>query len=125
MYIGLDIGTSGCKAAVMDASGKILGSCGVSYSMNVQHGGIRELDEELVFAGAMKCVSRVAAGRDVRSITVSSLGEAVIPIDADGNSLHRGIIGSDLRGEEETGTLVRKLGSLKLSEITGQHVSSI
>lgn len=125
MYIGLDIGTSGCKAAVMDASGKILGSCGVSYSMNVQHGGIRELDEELVFAGAMKCVSRVAAGRDVRSITVSSLGEAVIPIDADGNSLHRGIIGSDLRGEEEAGTLVRKLGPLKLSEITGQHVSSI
>lgn len=47
MYIGLDIGTSGSKADLIDRNGNVLGSGHVSYSFSKTTGGYRELVQKL------------------------------------------------------------------------------
>ena len=85
MYIGLDIGTSGSKADLIDRNGNVLGSGHVSYGFSKTTGGYRELDAEAVWKAAIKCLYDAAAGKHVESITVSALGEAIVPIDREGN----------------------------------------
>ena len=101
MYIGLDIGTSGSKADLIDRNGNVLGSGHVSYGFSKTTGGYRELDAEAVWKAAIKCLYDAAAGKHVESITVSALGEAIVPIDREGNPVGPGIIGTDIRGIEE------------------------
>ena len=101
MYIGLDIGTSGSKADLLDRNGNVLGSGHVSYGFSKTTGGYRELDAEAVWKAAIKCLYDAAAEKHVESITVSALGEAIVPIDREGNPVGPGIIGTDIRGIEE------------------------
>ena len=56
MYIGLDIGTSGSKADLIDKHGTVLGSGQVSYSFSKTAGGYRELDAQAVWEAAVKCL---------------------------------------------------------------------
>ena len=97
MYIGLDIGTSGSKADLIDEHGNVLGSGQVSYSFSKTAGGYRELDTQAVWEAAEKCLYEAASGRHVESITVSALGEAIVPIDRDGRPVGPGITGTDIR----------------------------
>ena len=77
MYIGLDIGTSGSKADLIDKHGNVLESGHVSYSFSKTAGGYRELDAQAVWEAAEKCLYEVASGQYVESITVSALGEQI------------------------------------------------
>ena len=72
MYIGLDIGTSGSKADLIDKHGTVLGSGQVSYSFSKTSGGYRELDAQAVWEAAVKCLYEAASGQHVESITVSA-----------------------------------------------------
>ena len=46
MYMGLDIGTSGVKAALVDGQGNIIRQHQVSYGFSNTSGGWRELNPE-------------------------------------------------------------------------------
>ena len=111
MYIGLDIGTSGSKADLIDRNGNVLGSGHVSYGFSKTTGGYRELDAEAVWKAAIKCLYDAAAGKHVESITVSALGEAIVPIDREGNPVGPGIIGTDIRGIEELKEIEEAFGA--------------
>ena len=125
MYIGLDIGTSGSKADLIDRNGNVLGSGHVSYSFSKTTGGYRELDAEAVWKAAIKCLYDAAAGKPVESITVSALGEAIVPIDREGNPVGPGIIGTDIRGIEELREIEEAFGAKTLTDITGLNMSTI
>lgn len=125
MYIGLDIGTSGTKAALIDGQGTVLSSHQVNYSFSNTDGGFRELDAREVWRAACRCLFEVGSKRAVATITVSSLGEAVVPVDRDGNPLGPGITGTDIRGGEELEKWRRELGVRRLTEVTGQNLSAI
>ena len=63
MYMGLDIGTSGVKAALVDGQGNIIRQHQVSYGFSNTSGGWRELNPEEVRSGARACL---AAAEDIR-----------------------------------------------------------
>lgn len=125
MYIGLDIGTSGSKAALVDAKGNVLGSWQVSYSFSETAGGYRELDAKRVWEAAKECISKAAAGKEVHTITVSSLGEAIVFANHEGIPVSPGITGTDKRGEEELKAFIEAFGTRALTEITGLNLSTI
>ena len=125
MYIGLDIGTSGTKAALIDQKGTVLGVYQVNYGFSNTRGGYRELNAGQVWEAAKKCLLEVGKKGKARSITVSSLGEAIVAIDEEGRPLADGITGTDIRGEEELEELTRQFGSRKLTDITGLNLSTI
>ena len=60
-FLGLDIGTSGCKAAVFDGEGRLLALAYREYPTLSPQPGWAELDPEQV-AGACFAVIKEAAG---------------------------------------------------------------
>lgn len=125
MYIGLDVGTSGVKAELIRKDGSVLNSCQVSYGFSNLAGGYRELDARKVWDAVCVCLKKAGAGQPVRSITVSSLGEAIIPVDVSGEALCPSITGTDVRGSKEAEECRLSVSDIGLAEITGLNFSTI
>jgi len=121
--LGIDVGTSGCKATVVAADGAILGSGHREYAFAHPAEGWAELDAEEVWAAVRAVVAQAVAtpgvGRGVQAISVSSFGEAVVPIDRAGRALRPGILFFDSRGRAEAAELERSLGAARVLELTG------
>ena len=127
MYIGLDVGTSGTKAALIDREGRVISSCQVSYNYSDTRDGRRVLDGEEIWRAVKIClgIRREPGQGRFETITVASLGEAVLPVDREGRPLYGCITGTDLRGSEELEELEASLGRKMLTEITGLNSSSM
>jgi len=120
--LGLDIGTSGCKATIIDYEGNVKGQAYQEYSLITPNPGWEELDPDLVWKSVQLVIKKSLdgyKGEGVKAISVSSFGEAVVPIDRDGNVLHNSIIYIDVRGQEEAAYLRNRLGNEKILGITG------
>ena len=59
-YLGLDIGTSGCKAVVFDRRGRILSSAHREYDLITAADGPAELDSEIVIARCFEVITTTA-----------------------------------------------------------------
>lgn len=99
--LGIDVGTSGCKAAVFDPDGVCRALVCREYSAISPRPGWFEIDSravtELVFETIAEVVSRTA-GDSVTALSVSSLGEAMTPVDANRRILGNSILMTDQRG---------------------------
>jgi hypothetical protein len=101
-YLGLDIGTSGCKAAVFDERGRMVALAHRDYELHFTPDGGAELDSDFVITRCLEVLAeaRTRAGGKVRAMAVSSQGEAFTAVDADGRSLWRAMVSSDVRAAE-------------------------
>ena len=125
MYMGLDIGTSGVKAALVDGQGNIIRHHHVSYGFSNTSRGWRELSPEEVRSGARACMAAAGGGYPVKTVTVSALGEAVMLCDKSGRCLSPGITGTDIRGAGLFPDFLKKVGEKEFTEITGLNPSAI
>ncbi|HHV09134.1 MAG TPA: sugar kinase [Clostridiales bacterium] len=125
MYIGLDIGTSGTKASLINEEGRLLKDHQVAYGFCNTENGYRELNADEVWDAVKACLAAVGGHRGIRTITVSALGEAIIPMDASGRPLCKSISGTDIRGTQELEEIQYLLGRERLTDITGLNLSTI
>ena len=56
--LGLDVGTTGCKAVLFDEDGTLLASASREYAVDLPHPGWAEQDIERVWALAMEAMRR-------------------------------------------------------------------
>ena len=120
--LGLDIGTSGCKATIIDYEGNIKGQAYQEYSLVSPKPGWEEINPELVWESVKKVIADSVSqckDDDIKAISASSFGEAVIPVDRNGNVLHNSIIYIDERGRDEASFLKDRLSYEKILAITG------
>jgi xylulokinase len=121
-YMGLDVGTSGCKAVVCDEKGAQLALAYREYAVRHSQDGWAELDAEKVCAACRKVIAEAAASvpRDpVRSLGISSQGEAFMPVDASGRILAPAMVSSDTRAAAITERWTAAFGGERLYRITG------
>lgn len=119
---GIDIGTTGTKVTVFDLEGRILAQAYREYPLVFPRPGWIELDAERVLRDAHATLAEAAAKsrRDpIRALSISMLGEASAPVDAQGRLLDRSIVGFDARGSEECAELVGAIGRAPLFRRTG------
>lgn len=120
--MGLDLGTTGCKAVVFDEDGKILSSAYREYPLQFPKPGWIELDSSRVIRSAKEVV-REAAGKSkkdpVRALAVAAQGEAVTPVAEDGRYLHNGIVTFDARTAELVPWWEKKLSRKRVFELSG------
>jgi len=126
--MGLDIGTSGCKCTLFDETGNILAAASHSYTAIRSHAGHSELNPldvwsavKLVIANSLKANTSC----EVKAITISSFGEAVIPIGQRGEVLGNSMLYTDVRGQEEAELLSEQLGAARMMELTGIPIHSM
>lgn len=120
--IGIDVGTSGCKATIIDLEGNVKGQAYKEYSIISLLQGWHEIDSNVVWNSVKEVVAKSLAGYKgeiIKAISVSSFGESATPVDHKGNVLDNSMIYIDTRGAEEADFLRKKLGYEKILGITG------
>jgi len=121
-FLGLDIGSSGCKAAVFNAAGRQLAFAFREYPTLHPHPGWAELDSESVVAACLAVIREAASqasGDPVAALSVSSQGEAFTPVTREGRILGNAMISSDARAHAMVEEWSTRFGSERLYRITG------
>ena len=121
--LGLDIGTTGCKAIAFNVEGKLLAHAYREYGVMYPRPGWAEIDPNKVWRCVTEVISEVAhqVGSDpVKALAVTTLGETFTPIAEDGTALSNSMTYVDNRGVEQTESWKCTLGEKRVFQITGQ-----
>lgn len=121
-YLGLDIGTTGCKAGVFDAEGHLAALAYREYPLLAPNRGWAEVDSEQVCQACLAVIQEAAAkcaGDPVAALGISCQGEAFTPVAADGRSLGNAMVSSDARAAPIVEPWSRQFGERRLYEHTG------
>ncbi len=127
-YMGIDIGTSGCKAVAFDENGKQVAIAYREYDVITPQDGWAELDGDEVISRCFEVIADVARQAPtgaIRGMGISSQGEAFTAIDAEGKALGNALISSDTRAAKYAQSWPEQFGAERLYEITGHTAHSI
>jgi xylulokinase len=129
MYLlGLDIGTSGCKAILFHVDGALLAKASREYPVDFPHPQWAEQDIEKVWRLVQEAIREVllsAHATEIAAIGLSVHGEAVTPVDAQGRAMRPTILGMDTRTGPQNDWLRETFGNEALFQCTGMPVHTI
>lgn len=120
--MGIDIGTSGCKAVVYDENGRQHSIAYQEYNIISKEDGWAELDTNEVMEKCFRVIKESALQiipNTVIGIGISSQGEAFTLIDKEGKALCNALVSSDSRAKEYAKDWADNYGEEKLYHITG------
>lgn len=127
-FLGLDIGTSGCKACVFDTGGRLMAKASREYAVSHPQGGWAELDSRTVGDLCLEVI-REAAGETpddpVQALAISSQGEAFTCLDGGKNILSNAMVSSDNRASDLLPAWVEEFGAGRLYAKTGHTAHPI
>jgi xylulokinase len=121
-YLGIDIGTSGCKAVIFDDDGKQVSMAYREYNIISNNPGWAELDTDGVIAKCFDVIKEASSQLEpgsVGGIGISSQGEAFTLIDKEGKALCNALVSSDIRANALIVPWTERFGEEKLYHITG------
>ncbi len=119
--LGIDVGTSGCKATAISAEGQVLAIAYREYDVVRRRPGWAELDSRAVWDKIQEVIAEavVKTGRDpVAALCVSSMGESMTPVSKAREIVGDCIVGFDVRGVEYVPRF-EALGEAHFYEISG------
>ncbi len=125
--MGIDIGTTGCKAAAFSSDGTCLIQAYREYAEHSPEDGIAELNSRSVWKQICETLSAVGAGTThdpVTALSISAMGEAFVPVRSDRTILRNSILSSDTRGEEYIEILRNHYGHQSFYEINPNILST-
>ena len=120
--LAVDLGTSGCKCALIGLDGVVRKWAFRSVSLHMIDGvGAEQAPEDWwsAFVGAARelIATLPDMGGEIAAICCSCQGECTIPVDREGRPLHRALAWLDMRGAD---TIRRRAGSAMVT-VAGYH----
>jgi xylulokinase len=113
-FLGLDAGTSGCKAVVVDAERTVLAWASAGYAVcRGQDGSVTGDAREwldAVLSAARQCVAQLQEKTTVAGISITAPAHGAVLVDSDGEPLGPVLAGSDRRPSRVADVLARELG---------------
>lgn len=125
--LGIDIGTSGCKATALSMEGATLATAYREYDVIRPRSGWAELDSRAVWGSVQAVIAEAAAQTrhdPIAALCVSSMGEAMTPVSAERGILGNCILGFDARGAETVARL-ETMDPFEFFAISGNVAGSI
>jgi xylulokinase len=128
--LGIDIGTTGCKAMAFTIEGEEIAASYKEYSLIISGDGFVEYDPDEVLESVKDVIRKVnscsAVAKDpVEAFSISVPGDEALPIDKNGKALYNMICSLDSRGLKENAFINKKIGIRKLYNITGLPPSNM
>ena len=121
--LGIDLGSSNIKAAVFDIKGQMLARYAVPNRIHSRRTGWMEYDIDEIWAGVVQCIAAcvkvIGSPEQIRGLSITSMGEAGVPISADGAVLYPPISWMDSRAEAQVKWWEANFDTELLYEITG------
>lgn len=123
MYLGIDLGSTNTKAAIYDASLRLVGqmSCPVDYQCE---NGFVEFDAECYFEKLASLIAQLTQKYGVQvihQIALTGQAESLVCIDASGHALMPAISWMDERSSEECRELAAQFDASLCERVTGQQ----
>lgn len=128
--LGIDVGTSSCKAIALAGDGRELGRGKVEYQQSYLDCGWVELDPASVWAAVTSLIGEVTGkartnGGAVGAISLSVSGDEASPVGADGAHLRPCIMAMDNRTADLAESFSRQVGRRRIYDITGLPVHAM
>lgn len=118
IFLGLDVGSSGCKCVAFGEDGNFIYKCYKEYKTAA---GQADMDANEMTASVFEVIKGCAANikaDEVAAISITSFGESFVPVDREGRPLSKIIMYTDKRGVAEKDRLIEKVGLEKIMQIT-------
>jgi xylulokinase len=128
LLIGIDLGTTGCKAVVYDENGAALGEGYLEYGLITLSDVMIEQDPHAWWDLTRRAVELALSApgidrRAVRGIAVSSQGISFVLLDKAGRPLGNAINWLDGRATAECEQITRRFSAEHLFRVTGKRVA--
>jgi xylulokinase len=128
-FIGIDIGTTGCKASLFDQDGNELSSDYIEYSLNVISSSQIEQNALDWWNNTVLSVRRILQKsntnkKEVKGISISSQSITVVPVDKDCNPLCAAISWLDTRAAKQTRELLERYCQKEIFQLTGKRINA-
>jgi ribulokinase len=125
--LGLDYGTGGAKACLIDEGASLKGYSFREYPIIQQHPGWSEHDANLYWEIACtiigECMSQAGcSGNDIAGIAVSSALPCLVMVDKNGDPIHNAYNLMDKRAVEEVQWVKDNIGEERVFKITGNRL---
>ena len=123
--LGVDVGTTAVKAAVVAADGRLLGSASVEYPTAYPRPGWVEQDPEdwwRASCGAIRSALGSAGRREVAAVCVSAQAPTLLALDERGEPVRPALIWMDRRAEAECAALREEVGEEDVRRVTGNRI---
>lgn len=125
-YIGVDMGTSGCKAAVLESDGTIVASASRDYPFVIPRPGWAELDPVAIRRAVLDVLAELApAARQATALAVATIGESMVMTDADDRILYNAITYADGRSEDTIPVIEAAIPARRMHEISGMPMNQM
>ena len=129
LILGVDLGTTACKAIVVDPEGRELSSGSATYPLHTPHPSWAEQDPEEVWEGMVEAVREALSGLDdpqsVRALAFSTAMHGVLAVDKEGIPLTRCLIWADQRSTSQVERIRQQADAHQLYRRTGCPVQPI
>lgn len=119
LFLGIDVGTSGVKALLMDEAGAVVGGATAPLTMQTPHPGWAEQDPDEWWA-ACRVAIRSALGNakltgdDIAAVGLSGQMHSSVLLDRGGDVVRPALLWCDGRTTEECAEITRTVGQAKL-----------
>ncbi|MGB5895666.1 MAG: FGGY-family carbohydrate kinase [Ignavibacteriaceae bacterium] len=121
-YMGVDIGTSCCKAVVFDSNGQQLVIANREYDIIFSDGSGAELNSDEVIEKCFEVIKECSLNvepNSIKGLGITSQGEAFTAIGFNDETLCHAMVSSDLRSQPYLNKFLEKFSEEKLYKITG------
>lgn len=129
-YLAVDLGTTGCRSAVFDENFNMLAYDYEEYGLITPQENYVEQDAELWWKLTVKTAREAIeksqlSAENIRSISISSQGITIVPVDEKINPLSNAISWLDSRATEEAKEIELDLGAKNIYDLTGKNIDSV
>ena len=126
--LGVDLGTTGIKAAICTPQARVLGESYLEYPLIKPRPAVVEQDADLWWELAQTAIRQAlkaagVEGRTVRALSVSSQGISFVPVDEQGQTLCNAINWLDTRATAEAAAISEQYTDADLFALTGKRAS--
>jgi xylulokinase len=124
LLLGIDIGSSGVKAVLLDPERGIVASSTYDVALYSDHSGWAEADHAQWWDAVCSLVPQLlneisATNADIAAVGVSGMVPAILVLDDNGQPLRRAIMQNDARATDEIREVQAALGDFDLLSLTG------
>jgi xylulokinase len=127
LFLGIDIGTSGTKAVLIDAEGRLHARAVAEYPLSAPRPLWSEQDPEDWWNAVKLTVRDVIKDAGIRNARIAGIGltgqmHGLVALDARGAVLRPCILWNDQRASAECAALTARIGAERVLAITGKPV---
>ena len=123
-FLGMDVGTGGTRAVIVDANGKLIGGASSEHApFRTPHPGWAEQDPEDWWRAAQEAIRGALAAAPEPRQPIAAIGltgqmHGAVMLDENGAVLRPSLIWCDTRTQPECDWLTEKIGYERLIELT-------